>query len=207
MQEVGFALYTDMLQLAVKALKAGKEPDLASTLARIPEINLHAPALLPATYCEDVHERLMLYKRLANCNSSDEVSLLREELVDRFGRLPEPATTLVEVHRLRLLAQAIGLSKVDATPDAITLQFNAQPITSPAVILKFAQSRRDTSFAGQDRLRVKVTTADVASRSRLVREILTTLQPGVGQMSIASSPSAAEHMAPVLRPPVHGFSS
>ena len=92
MQEVGFALYTDMLQAAVKALKAGKEPDLAATLARIPEINLHAPALLPADYCEDVHERLMLYKRLANCTDGDQVSLLREEIVDRFGKLPEPAS-------------------------------------------------------------------------------------------------------------------
>ena len=183
MQEVGFALYTEMLQAAVKALKAGKEPDLAATLARIPEINLHAPALLPADYCEDVHERLMLYKRFANCSDGDQVSLLREELVDRFGKLPEPALTLIEVHRLRLLAQAIGLAKVDATPDAITLQFDAQPITSPAVILKFAQSRRDTTFAGQDRLRIKTATTDVTTRGRKVREILMALQPAVGQMS------------------------
>ncbi len=183
MQEVGFALYTEMLQAAVKALKAGKEPDLAATLARIPEINLHAPALLPADYCEDVHERLMLYKRLANCSDGDQVSLLREELVDRFGKLPEPALTLIDLHRLRLLAQAIGLAKVDATPEAITLQFDAQPITSPAVILKFAQSRRDTTFAGQDRLRIKLATADVATRARKLREILMALQPAVGQMS------------------------
>ena len=183
MQEVGFALYTEMLQLAVKALKSGQEPDLAATMARIPEINLHAPALLPADYCEDVHERLMLYKRLANCNAGDDVSRLREELVDRFGKLPEPATTLIEVHRLRLLAQAIGLAKVDATPEAITLHFEAQPITSPAVILKFAQSRRDTSFAGQDRLRIKLATADVVARARTVRDILLTLQPAAGQLS------------------------
>ena len=183
MQEVGFALYTEMLQLAVKALKAGKEPDLASTMARIPEINLHAPALLPATYCEDVHERLMLYKRLANCNHGDDVSLLREELVDRFGKLPEPAMTLIEVHRLRLLAQAIGLAKVDATSEAITLHFEAQPITSPAVILKFAQARRDTSFAGQDRLRIKLATTDVAARARAVRDILAVLQPAPSQLS------------------------
>ena len=76
----------------------------------------------------------------------------------------------------------LGVAR-DATPEAITLQFNAQPITSPAVILKFAQSRRDTSFAGQDRLRIKVATTDVISRSRLVREILTSLQPAVGQLS------------------------
>ncbi|MEO6271076.1 MAG: transcription-repair coupling factor [Lautropia sp.] len=183
MQEVGFALYTEMLQLAVKALKAGKEPDLAATMARIPEINLHAPALLPATYCEDVHERLMLYKRLANCTEGDDVSRLREELVDRFGKLPEAALTLIEVHRLRLLAQSIGLAKVDATPESITLHFDALPITSPAVILKFAQSRRDTSFAGQDRLRIKTVTTDVMSRARTVREILMLLQPAVGQLS------------------------
>ena len=125
----------------------------------------------------------MLYKRLANCTDGDEVSLLREELVDRFGKLPEPAMTLIDVHRLRLLAQAIGLAKVDATPEAITLQFDAQPITSPAVILKFAQSRRDTTFAGQDRLRIKLATTDVATRARKVREILMALQPAVGQMS------------------------
>ena len=87
------------------------------------------------------------------------------------------------MHRLRLLAQAIGLAKVDATPDAITLQFDAQPITSPAVILKFAQSRRDTTFAGQDRLRIKTATTDVTTRGRKVREILMALQPAVGQMS------------------------
>ncbi len=180
MQEVGFALYSEMLQLAVKALKSGKDPDLAAALARVPEINLHAPALLPADYCADVHERLMLYKRLANCNDGDDVSRLREELVDRFGRLPEAAQTLIEVHRLRLMAGAIGLAKVDATPDTVMLQFDAQPITPPAQILKFAQSRRDTGFAGQDRLRIRVASADIAARLRTVREILQQLLPHTG---------------------------
>ncbi len=183
MQEVGFALYSDMLKLAVDALKAGKEPDLAATMARIPEVKLHAPALLPEDYCPDVHERLMLYKRLANCRDGDAVSLIREEIVDRFGKLPPAAATLIEVHRLRLLAEAIGIAKVDATPEAITLQFDAKPITSPAVILKFAQSRRDTTFAGQDRLRIRLATEDAAARARVVRDILLQLKPAVGQMS------------------------
>ena len=85
MQEVGFNLYTEMLNAAVKSLKAGKEPDLSQPLAVNTEINLHAPALLPETYCSDIHERLVLYKRLANCETLDELELLQEELVDRFG--------------------------------------------------------------------------------------------------------------------------
>ena len=177
MQEVGFSLYTDMLQQAVEALKSGREPDLAATMARVPEIKLHAPALLPEDYCPDVHERLILYKRLANARDSVELTLLREELADRFGKLPEAAKTLIESHRLRLMATDIGLAKVDADTDAILLQFDPEPKTSPAQILAFAQGRRDTTFAGQDRLRIKVTSKDIGERLQTVRSILQALLP------------------------------
>ena len=177
MQEVGFSLYTDMLQQAVEALKSGREPDLAATLARVPEIKLHAPALLPEDYCPDVHERLILYKRLANACDSVELTQLREELADRFGKLPEAAKTLIESHRLRLMATDIGMAKVDADTDAILLQFDPEPKTSPAQILAFAQGRRDTTFAGQDRLRIKVTSKDIGERLQTVRSILQALLP------------------------------
>ena len=158
--------HTDMLQQAVEALKSGREPDLAATLAHVPEIKLHAPALLPDDYCPDVHERLILYKRLANARDSVELSQLREELIDRFGKLPEAAQTLIESHRLRLMATDIGLAKIDADSDGILLQFDPEPRTPPTQILAFAQARRDTSFAGQDRLRIKVATRTLPSASR-----------------------------------------
>ena len=91
MQEVGFNLYCSMLDAAVKSLKLGKEPDLNAPLGVTTEINLHVPALLPENYVSDVHERLVLYKRFANCENEDVLDLLREELVDRFGPLPDPA--------------------------------------------------------------------------------------------------------------------
>ena len=186
MQEVGFSLYTDMLQQAVEALKSGREPDLAATLAHVPEIKLHAPALLPDDYCPDVHERLILYKRLANARDSVELSQLREELIDRFGKLPEAAQTLIESHRLRLMATEIGLAKIDADSDGILLQFDPEPRTPPTQILAFAQARRDTSFAGQDRLRVKVASKDTAERIQTLRSILQALLP-----KAAAEPSAA----------------
>ena len=105
MQEVGFQLYADMLKSAVSALKAGREPDLTAPLGVTTEINLHVPALLPASYCSDVHERLVLYKRLANCETEDELETMQEELVDRFGPLPEPAQALIACHRLRVVAK------------------------------------------------------------------------------------------------------
>ena len=186
MQEVGFSLYTDMLQQAVEALKSGREPDLAATLAHVPEIKLHAPALLPDDYCPDVHERLILYKRLANARDSVELSQLREELIDRFGKLPEAAQTLIESHRLRLMATEIGLAKIDADSDGILLQFDPEPRTPPTQILAFAQARRDTSFAGQDRLRIKVASKDTAERIQTLRSILQALLP-----KAAAEPSTA----------------
>src|SRR6185503_14516679 len=80
MQEVGFQLYNDMLERAVSALKAGREPDLTEPLGVTTEINLHTPALLPERYCADVHERLVLYKRLANCTTLPDLDAMQEEL-------------------------------------------------------------------------------------------------------------------------------
>ncbi|MDB5917359.1 MAG: mfd, partial [Massilia sp.] len=114
MLEIGFQLYSDMLHEAVKALKAGKEPDLAAPLATTTEINLHVPALLPADFCGDVHERLSIYKRLANCAGFDKVDDMQEELIDRFGKLPDPVKALIETHRLRIAAKAVGIVKIDA---------------------------------------------------------------------------------------------
>jgi transcription-repair coupling factor (superfamily II helicase) len=114
MLEIGFQLYSDMLNEAVRSLKAGKEPDLAAPLASTTEINLHVPALLPADFCGDVHERLSIYKRLANCECQDKIDDMQEELIDRFGKLPDPVKALIETHRLRIAAK--GRHRQDRRP-------------------------------------------------------------------------------------------
>ncbi|MCL4746009.1 MAG: transcription-repair coupling factor [Burkholderiaceae bacterium] len=174
-QEVGFALYNEMLEVAVNALKAGHEPDLAVPLSTSTEINLHVPALLPSHYCGDVHERLTLYKRLANCKTLDDLARMQEELIDRFGRLPEPARALIETHRLRILSQPIGVSKIDASGEAIAIQFVANPDVDPESIIRLIQSRRDARLAGPDRLRFTIATPDLGTRVARIREILGSL--------------------------------
>ncbi|MES2564197.1 MAG: transcription-repair coupling factor [Pseudomonadota bacterium] len=175
MQEIGFNLYCAMLDTAVKALKQGKEPDLAAPLSVTTEINLHVPALLPSGYVVDVHERLVLYKRLANCDDEDALSLLREELVDRFGPLPDQARALVESHRLRLLGKPLGIARIDATDAAVQLQFIPNPPIEPVKILKLLQTRRNYRLAGPNGIRIEGKLADLPAKLAAVRQIFAQL--------------------------------
>ncbi|MCQ3925588.1 MAG: transcription-repair coupling factor, partial [Rhodocyclaceae bacterium] len=180
-QEVGFNLYTSMLNAAVRALKDGREPDLSQPLGVTSEINLHAPALLPDAYCSDVHERLTLYKRLANCDSEEELLRLQEELIDRFGELPDQARTLLESHRLRILARPVGLAKIDATEAVIKLQFIPNPPIDPARIIQLVQQDRRWKLAGPDKLAVSRETATLPERAAAIREIISHLNHPASQ--------------------------
>ncbi|MFN7644582.1 MAG: transcription-repair coupling factor [Burkholderiales bacterium] len=175
MQEVGFGLYADMLNQAVRALKNGREPDLSAPLEAVTEINLHVPALLPAEYCGDVNERLTLYKRLANCTTLDALEGMQEELVDRFGKLPEAARALIETHRLRILSAPLGVARIDAAAEAVVMSFVPNPPLPPEKIIRFIQSRRDVKLSGPDRLRFTLKTVDLTQRVQRLREILKAL--------------------------------
>jgi transcription-repair coupling factor (superfamily II helicase) len=174
MQEVGFNLYADMLDHAVRSLKAGREPDLSQPFEVITEVNLHFPALLPASYCADVHERLVLYKRFANCDSAERVEAMQEELVDRFGDLPGAARALIESHRLRILGRALGVARVDATPEFLQLQFVPHPPLAPAAVLKLVQKNK-WKLTGPTKVRVERVTSELPERALAVRQVLESL--------------------------------
>ncbi|QWE21500.1 transcription-repair coupling factor [Polynucleobacter sp. AP-Kolm-20A-A1] len=152
--EIGFQLYTEMLNRAVKSLRSGKEPDLLSPLQATTDVNLGVPALLPEDYCPDVHERLSLYKRFAGTNDFSELMGLREELVDRFGDLPDQAKSFYETHRLRLEMTGFGIKKIDATPASIQIQFIPNPPIDPMKIIQLIQSSKHIQLNGQDKLKV-----------------------------------------------------
>jgi transcription-repair coupling factor (superfamily II helicase) len=172
MQEIGFHLYSVMLNHSVKQLKAGKEPDLNAPLGVTTEINLHTPALLTNAYCPDVHERLVIYKRLANCNDDDDLDNLQEELIDRFGLLPEQGEALIACHRLRIAAKAIGIIKIDASADAIQLQFNPKADIDPLKLINLLQRDRRCRMNGPDKLRVSVGLAAINLRTDFVKSLL-----------------------------------
>ena len=148
MQEVGFKLYCEMLDAAVKSLKHGKEPDLSAPLGVTTEINLHAPALLPDDYCNDMHERLVLYKRLANCDDE-------EQLAAHARGARRPLRRCCRTSMRRRCSKAIGCASSASRwasrasthrKQAVQLQFVPNPPIEPLKVLKLVQSRRNSGW-------------------------------------------------------------
>ncbi|WP_217476823.1 transcription-repair coupling factor [Stutzerimonas stutzeri] len=140
-QAVGFTLYMEMLERAVKAIQKGEQPNLDQPLGGGPEINLRLPALIPEDYLPDVHARLILYKRIANATDEDGLKELQVEMIDRFGLLPEPTKNLVRLTLLKLHAEQLGITKIDAGPQGGRIEFAADTKVDPMVLIKLIQSQ------------------------------------------------------------------
>ena len=175
-QEVGFQLYSDMLNRAVKQLQSGQVIDLNMPLQITSEVNLHLPAFLPSDYCGDVHERLVLYKRLASVRNQDELDFLSEELVDRFGVLPPPTEALIACHRLRLLTQPVDVIKVDATDSHIQFQFKPRANIDPVKLVGLLQRDQRCRMNGADKLRISTPSSTLQQRLGLIEQMVQALQ-------------------------------
>ena len=179
MIQVGFTLYTEMLKQAVRDLKKGRQPDLDAPLGITTEIKLHSPALLPESYCPDIHERLVLYKRLAVCETVQQINAIHEELVDRFGLPEQPVKTLIESHHLRLAAKELGIDAIDATSEAVTITFGKHHQIDPTEIILLIQTDKKYRLAGADKLRFTAQMEDVEMRIKTVKSVLKTLKERV----------------------------
>ena len=179
MMQVGFTLYTEMLKQAVRDLKKGRQPDLDAPLGITTEIKLHSPALLPESYCPDIHERLVLYKRLAVCETVQQINAIHEELVDRFGLPEQPVKTLIESHHLRLAAKELGIDAIDATSEAVTVTFGKHHQIDPTEIILLIQTDKKYRLAGADKLRFTAQMEDVEMRIKTVKSVLKTLKERV----------------------------
>lgn len=176
MMQVGFTLYTEMLKQAVRDLKKGRQPDLDAPLGITTEIKLHSPALLPEDYCPDIHERLVLYKRLAVCETVQQINAIHEELVDRFGLPEQPVKTLIESHHLRLAAKELGIDAIDATSEAVTVTFGKHHCIDPTGIILLIQTDKKYRLAGADKLRFAAEMENIEVRINTVKTVLKTLQ-------------------------------
>lgn len=173
MQTIGFGLYMDMLERATRAIKQGKTPSLATPLDLVSEVDIHASALIPDDYLGDVHERLLFYKRISNVDEVSELIDIRTEMIDRFGALPVPAQNLFVVHRCRIRAKAVGISKIDAASHSISMEFKADTPVDGLAIIKLIQSHDGYRMQGATMLKfIAKTEMDVQVRLDKVAELL-----------------------------------
>ena len=172
-QEIGFGLYMEFLGRAVEALKSGRQPELDRPLDHGVEIDLHAPALIPAEFLPDVQLRLIMYKRIASAGTDTELWELREEMIDRFGLLPDAARTLFEISRLKLRAGPLGVRKIDLGAKGGRIFFGVETSIDPGRIIRLLQSDPQSyRLDGQDKLRIRRDLPELADRLRLLENLL-----------------------------------
>ncbi|MCW8987511.1 MAG: transcription-repair coupling factor, partial [Gammaproteobacteria bacterium] len=172
MVEIGYTMYTELLERAVTALKQGKDPNLDKPLHHGAEIDLHVPALIPNDYIPDVHERLIIYKRIASAENKNELKELQVEMIDRFGLLPAPLKSLHQVTELKLSASKLGIKKIDYGQEGGRITFVEQPDIDPMKIIKLIQSQPNTyKLDGNDKIRLLKPIVDVEFRIKALEEL------------------------------------
>lgn len=175
-QEIGFGLYTELLDRAVRALKSGKVPDFDLTSEHETEVELHLPALIPEDYLPDVHTRLTLYKRIASAKDDEGLRELQVEMIDRFGLLPDQTKCLFAVAQLKLMATPLGIRKLDFGANGGRVTFRDKPDIDPMALIKLIQQQpRVFKMDGQDKLRVIMDLPGSSERIRAAQETLVSL--------------------------------
>ncbi|MEE1951026.1 transcription-repair coupling factor [Pseudomonas alcaligenes] len=177
-QAVGFTLYMEMLERAVKAIRKGEQPNLEQPLGGGPEVNLRVPALIPDDYLPDVHTRLILYKRIASAADEDGLKELQVEMIDRFGLLPEPTKNLMRLTLLKLQAEKLGIKKVDAGPQGGRIKFAADTCVDPLVLIKLIQGQPNRyKFEGATLFKFQVPMERPEERFNTLEALLERLAP------------------------------
>ncbi len=175
-QEIGFTLYTELLERAVNALKSGKQPELDTPMDKGPEVDLQTAALIPEDYLPDIHARLVLYKRIASTETTDELRELQIEMIDRFGLLPEPVKTLFSVAELKQLAEQLGIKKIEAHSSGGSLVFKGNPQINTEQLIRLIQMQAQVyKFDGADKLRFITPFTSTEQKLDFLRELITQL--------------------------------
>jgi len=178
MAEVGFSLYTELLERAVRSIRQGKLPDVDMVEARGAEVELRIPALIPDDYLPDVHTRLTLYKRISGARDSEELRELQVEMIDRFGLLPDAAKHMFAVAELKLRATELGIRKLDLGETGGRVHFVEKPNVDPMAVIRLIQGQPKLyKMEGPDKLRMVLDLPDASSRVLAAKGILTALQP------------------------------
>jgi transcription-repair coupling factor (superfamily II helicase) len=174
--EVGYALYAELLERAVTAIRQGKQPQLDRPLDHGAEVDLGMPALIPADYLPDIHTRLVQYKRIASAKSAAELRELQVEMIDRFGLLPDALKTLFAATGLKLRLQAMGVKKLDVSSASGRLQFGETPQIDFAIVIKLIQTKpQQFKLNGQDKLNFFLDMSDPTTRIDKVENVLAQL--------------------------------
>lgn len=177
METIGFSLYMELLENAVDALKEGREPSLEDLTSQQTEVELRMPSLLPEDFIPDVNTRLSFYKRIASAKKPGELDEIKVELIDRFGLLPDAARNLLDIARLRQLAQKMGIRKIEAHDKGGVIEFAEKNHVDPVWLIGLLQkSPQHFRLDGPTRLKFFQDLNERKTRMEWVTQFMTQVQ-------------------------------
>ena len=172
-QEIGFTLYTELLERAVKSLKEGKDPDLQTSAHHGTEIDMHIPALIPDDYLPDVHTRLVMYKRIANAHSEMQLKDIQVEMIDRFGLLTDQIKNLFAITSLKLKATPLDILSIDYSENGGRIIFSDKPNIDPMKIINLIQTKSvHFKLDGNSKLRLLKKESDIPRQFKYLSDLL-----------------------------------
>lgn len=171
-KEVGLSLYTQMLKKAIRKLKNNESIHDGIDNDLYCEINLNVSTILPTEYCQNIHERLIYYKRLANADNLEQIEIIYQDIIDNYGLPPEPVKNLISMHQLRLAATKFGIQKIDANNASINLVFIDKPPIEPIQIVLLMQKLKTCKYDGKNKLIWQIKSDNVTSKIKNIEVIL-----------------------------------
>jgi transcription-repair coupling factor (superfamily II helicase) len=161
-EAIGFELYTQMLERAVREMKGEAAPDETET-----QLNLGLNIRIPAEYIPEENQRLQMYKRVARVETESQLSDVGSELEDRYGPPPQPVRNLLDYASLKLLCMRVGVNAIDRKRDQVTFKFRQNATVDPDRLARFVSSQRGAQFTpdGMLKFTLKATAADEVLRA------------------------------------------
>ncbi|CAL4322081.1 transcription-repair coupling factor [Buchnera aphidicola] len=138
-KNIGFSLYTELLQHAVKNIKNKKQLSLEDTIKNQPEVELHISALIPAEYISNINFRLSYYKKMAVVKNIQELIDIEHELEHKFGSIPHETKNLVILSKIKLIAKKIGIQRVESNKTKSIICFFEKNIIDTVFLLKILE--------------------------------------------------------------------
>ncbi len=175
--EIGFTLYSELLDRAVKSLQSGNKPEVNLQFKHGVEVELGVPSLIPEDYLPDIHSRLVFYKRIASAKNKNQLNELEVEMIDRFGLLPTQVKNLFSATEIKLLAEPLNLTKIDAHEKQIRILFNPQSNIDGLKLVQLIQRYpKNYALKGQTELKYFDTMLETVERTKAIELIITSIR-------------------------------
>jgi transcription-repair coupling factor (superfamily II helicase) len=186
-EAIGFELYTQMLERAVREMKGEAAPDEAET-----QLNLGLNIRIPADYVPEENQRLQMYKRVARVETESQLNDVAAELQDRYGPPPPAVRNLLDYASLKLLCMKVGVNAIERKRDFVTMKFRQDATVDPEQLARFVSAQRGAQFTPDGMLKfvLKATAAEEVLRAlRAVLEQLASAEAGSEVSTGAIGPS------------------